>query len=180
MLRPTSKSYKHGPGWTIHYLGPAAPIRRMTKIVYGKEWDADKYDDKTGVSLRIVKMYPQANEVFTPEELEERLDKIRERVLAEEARINSSRERSSETKYSGYQKPKLPGTADSNGPRAWIDLKVCYCTGCKRMLLGESEEKQTRETMIAMGRDKAAKMLPPPVALRTDDGQPYCKRCVKE
>lgn len=59
--------------------------------------------------------------------------------------------------------------------RLWQNLRVCNCAGCRKTLLGESEEAYR----ASVAHLRFADNIPPPVEARTDWG-PWCGQCVKE
>lgn len=117
-----------------------------------------------GVLLELQTMFPPANQVFTEEEMDARLERIGARLRAEEERL---READRQGRLTITKTP--PRTLVRHLPPHWI---ICNCSVCHKILLSKTQMEALRYSMVWV-RKRGLDF----VAGRTADDRPLCTNC---
>lgn len=122
-----------------------------------------------GVLLKIALLFPPANSVFTPEELERRLEQLSEEKLSRETRIREETLAGRRTQRvgapSGSRRPQV-----KHLPADWI---VVNCCDCRRVLLTSAMKTRVSVPWVLKRGLEF-------VASKTEDGYSRCPDCTTE
>jgi hypothetical protein len=119
-------------------------------------------------------LVPAARTMFpaTPEgdaAFERHLDRLGARILAGMANV------APEQCEAPPPKPKKPAIYRDGRRISWLDLRLVSCAGCRRSLLGASDERVRDHARRSRSR-LALAQLPPPVAGHVNE-RPVCANC---